>query len=587
LTFVNIRPMSRKLAKVLVPKFSLSAAIGLAAILAGATAAYCGMFANAPSLDAPRVSITQITHDGQSKTGLLSDDSNLYVTESPAARHVVAKTPLQGSQRQLISSPFSNFQALDVSADGKMLLVSTTAPGSAGDSEFWTLPLGSGSPQRVGNLTGRDAAWSNDGKNLIFTKSASLYFANANGSDVRELYSGTGSLFSPRFSLDGRVVRFTVGDAAQNTTALWEVGRDGSNPHPLLADWANASAACCGRWTGDGRYYIFQVTQTTPATITTLWALPASSLRGSPIQLTSGPMSLGNVSPTRDSNRVLAIGVAPSAEAVRYDSAKKSFMPVLNGVSATDLDFSADGKWATYVAIPDGTLWRCRADGSDRLQLTNDRAALPHWSPDSQQISYVDVAPGKPSRILLISRDGGSPREMFAEDQGQIDANWSADGSSIMYGYFWNDQKMSIRVANLKTHQVTTVPGSEGLFSPRWSPNGQYIAALSPDFTKVMIFDFATQKWTNWFTEPAGAVSYPVWSADSKYIYFDDLVTDEESIRRVKVGERQPESVFVLRGIERYPGQFGLWLGRTTDGSWMFVRDRSTQEVYQLTMELP
>jgi hypothetical protein len=39
-----------------------------------------------------------------------------------------------------------------------------------------------------------------------------------------------------------------------------------------------------------------------------------------------------------------------------------------------------------------------------------------------------------------------------------------------------------------------------------------------------------------------------------------------------------------LRGIERYPGVFGQWSGRTPDGAWMFVRDRSTQEVYSLNL---
>jgi hypothetical protein len=102
-----------------------------------------------------------------------------------------------------------------------------------------------------------------------------------------------------------------------------------------------------------------------------------------------------------------------------------------------------------------------------------------------------------------------------------------------------------------------------------------------------MLFDSETKKWSIWFNESAGAVNYPVWSADSKYLYFDDLVTDQESIRRVKVGESQPERVFVLEGIERYLGQFGLWTGRAADGSFMFVRDQSTQEVYQLSVVLP
>jgi len=67
----------------------------------------------------------------------------------------------------------------------------------------------------------------------------------------------------------------------------------------------------------------------------------------------------------------------------------------------------------------------------------------------------------------------------------------------------------------------------------------------------------------------------------------DDLVNGDESIRRVKVGENQPELSVVLSALDRYPGALGPWIGRAADGSWMFVRDRSTQEVYQLSMELP
>jgi len=102
-----------------------------------------------------------------------------------------------------------------------------------------------------------------------------------------------------------------------------------------------------------------------------------------------------------------------------------------------------------------------------------------------------------------------------------------------------------------------------------------------------MLFDFESGKWAKWLTEPAGAVSYPVWSADSKSIYFDDLVTDEESIRSLKVGSSEVERVLGIDGIARYPGMFGLWAGRTAGGSWMFVRDRSSQEVYKLAVNLP
>ena len=556
--------------------------------------AFSGNRARGSALALPRVtSVTKITHDGVTKTNLLSDDSNLYVTEWPAAHHVIARVSLQRSDRSLVSSPFSNLQALDLSPDHTKLLVAQIQGGS-GDNEFWILPVVSGSPERVGSLSGRDAAWSVDGQHLAFGKGPVLYLASATGTQVRELFTTTGSVFAPRFSPDGQRIRFTVGDAAQNKTSLWEIGRDGSNPHALLTNWQYGSTACCGSWTPDGRYYIFQATQSSPTTITTLWATSdfgrvADAGTTTVAPLTSGPMSFGNVSPAGDNKNIWAIGVQPAGEAVKYDSAKKKFVPLVAEVSATDLDFSSDGKWVTYVAIPEGTLWRCRANGAERLQLTSapERAALPHWSPDGKHIAYVSVQPGQPWKISVIPAGGGTSQELLPETRSQIDANWSRDGNRIMFGYLHDVEGLNIRIVDVNTHKAETVPGSEGVFSPRWSPDGRYIAALSPDFTTVMLFDFESQQWSNWLTEPAGAVSYPVWSADSKYLYFDDLVTDEESIRRVKVGESHAERVFTLQGIERYPGPFGLWTGRAADGSWMFVRDRSTQEVYRLTVELP
>jgi Tol biopolymer transport system component len=562
--------------------------VGIAAI------AFSVSRARGSAMALPKVtSVAQITHDGFTKTNLLADDSNLYVTEWPAGRHVIAKMSLLGFDRSLIPTPFSNLQALDLSPDHTRLLVAPIQ-GGAGDNEFWTLPVLSGSPERVGSLTGRDATWSADGRQLAFGKGPVLYLASATGTQVRDLFTAEGSVFAPRFSPDGQRIRFTVGDAAQNKSSIWEIGRDGSNPHALLTNWQYGSTACCGNWTPDGRYYIFQATQSSPITISTLWASPdlgraADARMPAVAPLTSGPISFGNVSPAGDNKNIWAIGVQPAAEAVKYDSDKKQFVPLLAGVSATDLDFSPDGKWVTYVAIPEGTLWRCRASGADRLQLTSapERAALPHWSPDGNRIAYVSVQPGQPWKISTIPAGGGAVQNILQESRSQIDATWSRDGNRIMFGYVYGVEGQNIRIVDVNTHKAETVPESEGLFSPRWSPDGRYIAALSLDFTTVKLFDFESHKWSNWLTEPAGAVSYPVWSADSKYLYFDDLVTDEESIRRVKVGENQAEPVFVLQGIERYPGPFGLWTGRAADGSWMFVRDRSTQEVYRLTVELP
>jgi len=539
-----------------------------------------GAPANPPSF----ATANQITHDGLTKTAVLSDGSALYVAEQKEGHQVIFKIVPSTGEQSTIATPFADVRALDISPDRKSLLASPIRAG-ARNGELWTIPLNQMASARVGELSADDAAWSPNGDELVSVKRHEIWIISAKGTNEKKVAEVKGRPFGPRFSPDGQKIRFSVSDLETNTSALWEVDRDGSNLHEMLAGWSKAHSVCCGVWSKDGKSYIFQTMQSWPTTITVLWALPGSG-EGEPKQLTEGPMSFGSPWPAADGGKIWALGVSPLAEVVKYDSAHQSLSKVLSGISATDLDFSPDGKWVTYVAIPDATLWRSRADGSQRMQLTfaPERTALPRWSPDSKQIAYVSMKTEEPSRIMLIGVEGGKPTPVYTETHGQIDANWSADGQRMIYGYVHGTAEMSINVLDLKTKIVTKIPESERVFSPRWSPDGRYIAALSLDFTTVMLFDFQTQKWSTWFKEAAGSVSYPAWSRDSKYLYFDDLVTDEESIRRVKMGEDHAERVFGVRGIDRYMGQFGYWSGQAPDGSWMFVQDRSTQEVYSLNL---
>jgi Tol biopolymer transport system component len=569
--------------------------LALAVAIAGAfTVSRARASAPAP---APQVlSITQITHDGFRKLGLLADDSQVFVTEMQGQNRAVAKLSSTGPERSVLASPFPNLQALDLSPDRTKLLV---APSTGGfqDDELFTIPVNGGSPERIAGLTGRDPAWSPDGQTLVFGQGPVLNLAASDGTHMHGIFTANGAIISPTFSPDGQRIRFSVTDPW--STSLWEVGRDGSNPHPLLANWRYSSKACCGRWTADGRYYIFQTTQNAPETslvVTTLWALADSaSTAGSdaetnaPVSLTAGPASFSRAWPAPDNKTLWAIGVQPKTEVVAYDPAKKKFLPLAGGISATDVAFSSDGKWITYVSLPDETLWRSRTNGSDKLQLTfpPERAVLPQFSPDGKQISYAASIPGQPWKIYVVSADGQNSHLLLPQTRGVLDANWSRGGSKIMFGYVHDSATLKISILDLKTQEIQDIPGSEGLFSPRWSPDGRYIVAMSPDYTLLRLYDFETQKWVDWVKEPAGAVSYPLWSSDSKSIYFDDLVTDEETVRRLKVGETQAQRVLQLQGVDRYAGPFGPWFGRAHNGSWMVVRDRSTQEVYRLTVELP
>ena len=75
----------------------------------------------------------------------------------------------------------------------------------------------------------------------------------------------------------------------------------------------------------------------------------------------------------------------------------------------------------------------------------------------------------------------------------------------------------AIRVLDLNTRQVSTLPGSRGLFSPRWSPDGRYIVAMPSDSLSLVLFDFQTQKWSQLAKVRAAFLN---WSRDGQYVYF-------------------------------------------------------------------
>jgi Tol biopolymer transport system component len=206
-------------------------------------------------------------------------------------------------------------------------------------------------------------------------------------------------------------------------------------------------------------------------------------------------------------------------------------------------------------------------------------------SPDGKQIAFVSPHQNH-WKVFVVPTEGGGAQELLPEaHDDELDPAWSADGKRLVFGHN-ADRGLSLEMVDLQSRQASNIPKSEKLFSPRWSPDGRYIAAMSADSLNMFLFDMATQTWSDPISDNA-QIGFPNWSGDSKDIYFDESGPDP-SFRRLHVGSKSTEKLFSLRDIRLFNHNIiGTWTGVAPDGTPLFTRDSSTQEIYALDVEWP
>ena len=136
----------------------------------------------------------------------------------------------------------------------------------------------------------------------------------------------------------------------------------------------------------------------------------------------------------------------------------------------------------------------------------------------------------------------------------------------------------TLQLLDLRTHRVSSLPGSEGYTRPRWSPNGRYIVAMTRDALKMVLFDFETGKWSDLIENMS--LDFPSWSKNGEYVYF---VRSPENLAvlRIRVTDCKIEQVADLKGFVP-TGRWGKWLGLDPEDSPLMLRDAGTQDVYSL-----
>ncbi|MBZ5657486.1 MAG: winged helix-turn-helix domain-containing protein [Acidobacteriia bacterium] len=532
----------------------------------------------------PRITgFTQLTSGGKvHQVGALETDGRrLYFQAADKDRIALAEVSVSGGDSALIATPFPNTILGDIAPDGSSILISSFEA-TFQESPVWLLPLPAGSPRPLSMRDVHSPVWTPDGRRLLFANGSDLYEANPDGSDARKFATLGARIGEVRASPDGRKIRVTVGDMKTGFSEFWELNRDGGQAHPLLPNWSDSPHQCCGRWTPDGKYFLFT---SFSEGRDSLWALPERrSLmqpKPKPVQLTNGPLDFWLPVPSKDGKRIFAMGGLPRSEVLQYDG--RSFIPYLGGVSAADLSFSADGKRLAYVSVPEQTLWSSKIDGSDRIQLSDPNAmeaALPRWSPDGRQIVFMARTLNTDWRAYLVGANGRGLRELISGATAGFDPGWSPDGKSIVLAVGdLGATSNKISILDLETQKVSPVPGGENLFSPRWSPEGRYIAAITTDSQALMLFDRTSQQWTELVRMGIG---FPSWSHDGQYLYFDSILTEDPAFLRVRISDHRLERMASLKVIHRLWGPNGEWSGLGPGDSLLVTRNISSPEIYAL-----
>lgn len=568
--------------------------VPLGAFLLGFVAAALFAFFNHAPSGAQLLRIEQLTHIGKIAPGMpgmeslpasVTDGIRIFVPILENGRSVLSRIDTHTGAVQAVDLPHEVAAPMlgDLSPDlSTLLLRSHLSPES--EQPLWTVPVGGGSALRLPNLVAHDATWMPEGTAILYANENRLMIDHPDSGSISLFATLPGRALWLRWSPDGSMLRFTLLDPLRHTMGLWQIDRSGKNLRKMLDGWNQPASECCGVWADDGKAFVFQATRNGH---TDLWRFAGKSM-SMPVQLTNGPLSFGAPASSGHGGRIYFLGLDTQSLLQRFDPAQGHFVPTASFMEdASRLEYSRDGTRVAWVDQA-GRAWRALADGSERLELTPDslQVFMAHWSPDGSQLAIMAREPGKAWQLYLVSADGGSLHHLLTDSRNAADPTWSADGSKLAFGRV-NDEMgnegapRSIEILDLKSGQITPMPDSANLFSPRWSPDGRYIAALSLDQHQLLLFDTATRHWR---TIAQTTAADPVWAANSSALYFHASLAELQPIYRISLPEGRLEQVGNLSSFTNHPTDY--FFSGLDPHDAPIVRSRTaTGDLYTLNLE--
>jgi eukaryotic-like serine/threonine-protein kinase len=549
------------------------------------TAAWVALTGRATSADSAPLAMEQLTFSSETKTpSIFTDGSRIYFVSGRNSMEMSVK----GGAAAPLRAAIGDMRIVDISPDGaEFLLVQNDLNDETQRGTIWTRPVLGGAAKRLGNVTGRGASYSPDGRLIAFSEKESVYICDTDGQNVKGIWN-THHMVSgnPVFSPDSKKIRVTVSSntIGDDVTRIWELNVDGSNPRllPLPQHWPEDASTDGGIWTPGGKHFVLSSHKDGSDNLYEyleprwyeFWSKPYA------VRLTQGQPEVVGMAPRRDGNGMFVVGRLDQGAMHFYDEKEKRFLPYLGGLPAAQLVVSPDRKWMVYSDYPRGYLWRCKIDGSEKLQLTNYFSQMPTWSPDSKWIAYSDW-----HELYRISVDSGAPEKLTSEGFSEVLPSWSPDGKSIYFNDYPIAGHLRIRILDLETRKVSTMPGTDGYYAPLWSPDGQYLAGIQNPPKSMAIYSVKTKQWKQ--LKVFHDWGFFVWAPDSRSIYMiqgpGEAAADEQiGIYRLTVPDGKWELFTKFNGLNPFLSGIQDFVSITPEGDIAVPSDTSVTQIYQM-----
>jgi Tol biopolymer transport system component len=350
--------------------------------------------------------------------------------------------------------------------------------------DIYVQVVGAGTPLRLTSDPAPDRwpTWSPDGRQIAFRRGDSIYLISPLGGPERKLADAPGPPGALSWSPDSKWLAVAQQVTPAQPEGIFLIPLDGGDRHRLTqSDTPRFDKSPNFSWSGRWLAYL-NCDQGGMSCNASLLKLDANyAPLGSPRRLTAQSDMIRKLAWTPDDQAIVfdSFLVASAARLWRVGISNGSVQQPLayTDERGSDPTVSRAAKRLAYSrVVNDDDIWQFEVGrGAKKLIASTASDAIPAFSPDGKKIAFGSSRSGT-MQVWVSNADGSSPVRLTNAKRFAGSPRWSPDGRWLAYDSQDADPQWDIYVieaAGGQPRRITNHPADDHV--PSWSPDGKWI----------------------------------------------------------------------------------------------------------------